>query len=1797
MSASVLRYRKLVTTDLANQAVNLAESGTMGHRVQIPMSVDDLNEFFVWDRPAGTDRAVGHFVAVSPSGLKFDDMMVNALSKVYTDIDGVTNGLNFSSAILDANADSRVRLNGTVSANDIVMSYLLYKCYGSSSAPTMSVVYNLEDAQKMLSNGVLTLAIHNSLSSEEALSNAPGVDKGSVDAMFRDLLATDPMRFFDATGNQIPGLFETNVDVDSTGPWAFVENDKIEMRVQFNFTNAVTRRGVQDTTQGLSGPAATENVDSVVIPAGSNFIIRLQIVATDTPSGAASKAAAAATAISSALSAQAAAAAKAAQNAAAAQRAATQAVSAAAAQTAAANARYQQSVRNNAAQATAVSNAQAAAEAAEAALAQAIATGSTQSDIQNQRAAAVAAAAAVTNAQAIAQVAAADLQAAQNAQAAAAASLAAAQTAAAQAASNVASANAAAAAAALAVTNAAADAAAAAKTAADAASDPLTQALTAAEKKILDPQTVVSFQAQMNTMTNGRVAAQNTYAAAQGAADLATQKSFAAMQALSDAIAAGQTLAGIQVLRAAAVSAAAAAVKASAAADVAAVAVSSAANAELAAQQAVATASSQACVLRQSIANADVNAKERLRATVATANDVAQAAYSTAQTTAATAQAALDSAIASGAVATEVQTKRQAVISANAAVTTTKAAADNAAAAVAAAVAAKALAVTAAANADEARLADIAASAQSAALVNSALVASTNYQNAKLYLANANQRAKAFNTAQMAMNDAKQSADAAAAAYVVARDALDTAVAAGGSVPQIVSLRVEAQAAADAQTRTQRAYNTAVTAFNLAQAQLRKGVSLDASGNPQVDASGNLVLDENTIWDASANALLIQAAQDNLASITNAEANSLVLAYISAEAASSEAQSAANDANNTSMLAQKALENGITGGLTLTQIAALRATAVTSASTAAAAVAAANAAKSGALNALGKVFTPGPTYAAAITILNSMRIVQDQANNSARTNAMAAALNAAYAKDTDAQKALVVAQYAQYVAEKALNATVIGGGSSASIKGLRDQALACAQLTASARQTADFTAAALAQQVTWAGLNFTIDSAGAQVAAAYTTDASGVAVLTASLAAATASAEQARCNALVLTYMDLLKNSDAAQTAAYNAQAVVDTENAALSTAITQGRDLATLQALRATLAVATNALASAQAAETAAKAASAAALDALLARDPSGNYLNAAAKAVLDAAVVAQTSAIDRATANTQVNAYVAAFASYQQALSAWQTAQSASLLAAKALDTAITAGSDVNTIQGLRTALEQARANEASSMTARDNANTAQNALMIAIQNGTRDASGVMLASAQIAKNLLVQAQLAQQAAISGAESNARARIYYRAMNDQAAANVALANAQAAYDAAAAALDQAITAGASIADIQTLRAASQAAGNTVANAQATASAAANAVTVAKEAVNADPNAVAILADEQRYQANKVSLAKANVLIAAWSAAQKAEAAAQRDLDLAKLAQSIAAQALDTAIANGASIADIQSLRNTSVAAAATAANAQVALTTAAAATLGAQQAAAADPVATSITSASVQFKKIADASAAVNSAVLALTAATATAAVAKTKSDADAAASTAANNALTWATLPYDPSGNGITSSPFGGKTPQEIVDLRAAATAAATVAAASKLASNEAAVNVVTKAALKTVADAALAAIPPTPLPLAYAMTTVTLNEKKVSSTDASGNAGNFIYIDSTVLQNAKTGLTIGSVTYDPVDLSGVQILGVGLSTATTILSYKITPSMPSGLYSNAIELSVSSPVDVGNGIFYLVGGEVLLKDFMM
>ena len=356
MPALTIRYRKTLSLALANNAINFTESSTVGHRVQIPMSVDYLNTFFVWERSSGSPRPIGHFLS-EVNSLKFIDILTSSLNKLYTDIDGSAGGLNYSSYILDANYDSRVRCDG-ISSNDIIMAYILYKCYGTSAAPTMDIIYNLEDAQKMISSSQVASIIVDALSADEQLAVGDGVDKGGVDAMFRYILASNPLRYFKADGTQIDGLFETNfccgeADPRGTGPWGFMENDVVELRLNFTFPKDVTHTTADD----LGGRP------TVVIPAGSNFGIRLQILATDTPGGATSKQAAAAAAEAAALGQQQAAAAASAANASVAAAMAEQQRQAAAYRTTIEETAYTKAVNDNARQAIASANAQAAATA------------------------------------------------------------------------------------------------------------------------------------------------------------------------------------------------------------------------------------------------------------------------------------------------------------------------------------------------------------------------------------------------------------------------------------------------------------------------------------------------------------------------------------------------------------------------------------------------------------------------------------------------------------------------------------------------------------------------------------------------------------------------------------------------------------------------------------------------------------------------------------------------------------------------------------------------------------------------------------------------------------------------------------------------------------------------------------------------------------------------------------------------------------------------------------------------------------------------------------------------------------------------------------------------------------------------------------------------------------------------------------------------------------------------------------------------------------------------------------------
>ena len=772
MSSVVLTYSKLITTAVASQAVTLAESGTLGHRVQCPMSVDDLNRFFIWHRPAGVQAPIGHFAAHEDTpGSSFSYILANTLSKYYTDIDGVSNGLNFGSAILDANLDPSIRQDGQISANDLIMAYVIYKLYGSSASPTQNVIYNLQDAYGMLTNSTLISSIETSLRTEEASPNA-----GAVNEMFQDLLSQDPTRFFDAAGKQIPGLFEVNTTTSSTGPWNFVENDRIELNVQFTFTNAVT----------LAASATVASV-ATTIPAGTTFKIRLQLLATNTPTAASALVTAAAQATAQELLREAEAQQAAADAATAAVAAAAQAKDAAESQAAALQAKYNAAVARNAEQQKAVLSAQAAVTAAQAALAAATTSGN-QANIQQQNAASVAAQALLTNQQAIATQAAADLQAAATAIAKATATVNATQTAAAQAAATAAEANAKTAAASLALELATADALQSTIMAATTASDPFTQALQNEENAILDPQNLVTIMATANAATKARQALFNT--ALQTFANQTEQLNNYDTLAtnMNSAIATGSNVSQLQLVNAMVIGASNIVNNVTLASQIAASTLAASYNAELNAIQRATFATSNAASLASVMAIANTNSANKALTTATTAYVYASTVNANAASAAADAQNTLNNRVANGAPMNEVQTRTKALLDANATYAATTSTLFGNQAKITLATQAYQAASTIAVNA-KANISSVAASNLFAmSQYKTSVTNSSSYQANVMYNAKLNQLATQVNTSLVKLSQANSAVAIAKANLSLAQLKINNALARGQSVLELTVL-------------------------------------------------------------------------------------------------------------------------------------------------------------------------------------------------------------------------------------------------------------------------------------------------------------------------------------------------------------------------------------------------------------------------------------------------------------------------------------------------------------------------------------------------------------------------------------------------------------------------------------------------------------------------------------------------------------------------------------------------------------------------------------------------------------------------------------------------------------------------------------------------------------------------------------------------------------------------------------------------------------------------------------------------
>jgi hypothetical protein len=314
-------YKKVLFFGLAATSIAFAPTAAIGHRVVIEVPLSQLNKLFYWTRAAGESAPTGRFRNTSEDAtVNVRTLLVNAFGTPYDDIDAVAGGLDFSSSTLDMPQDLKrnqavyniatdtgLAAGGaatsisttSIGANDLVMSFVLFKCFGSSAYDPTDIIYNIDDAFNMLTSMELAMLIENSLVAEDGVANAlvqpngpsaatqdPEADKGFVNELFQMFLAKNPARY--TTGGQpTPGLFSNTYTGDVSGNWNLMVGDKIEFPVQLVFRAPVsvtldTSTSSTATTEVLPGEVANYTYAPGSEPAAENTIpIRLQFVCVD----------------------------------------------------------------------------------------------------------------------------------------------------------------------------------------------------------------------------------------------------------------------------------------------------------------------------------------------------------------------------------------------------------------------------------------------------------------------------------------------------------------------------------------------------------------------------------------------------------------------------------------------------------------------------------------------------------------------------------------------------------------------------------------------------------------------------------------------------------------------------------------------------------------------------------------------------------------------------------------------------------------------------------------------------------------------------------------------------------------------------------------------------------------------------------------------------------------------------------------------------------------------------------------------------------------------------------------------------------------------------------------------------------------------------------------------------------------------------------------------------------------------------------------------------------------------------
>jgi len=255
-TATTLLFAPKVELDLSSNEVNLTTAVSAGHRIEVNISKALMNSSFTWARALNSKAPTATYAAAG----EFMNTIGAALASV-NDIDGVSGGLDLTTSSLCNDP----RLAALDAGDRLLASYILYKGYGKSAFDTSGLLLNTEDLSGMLSQTQLVLAIDQAFID----GNTEPAVKSDIQAMFEDLLVADPLRFFDASGNQIPGLFETNVDVAGSGNWNFTDGDKIQVKVELKFKADVNVQGVDVLDNGAGSQTAIKTDDV--------FAFRLQL--------------------------------------------------------------------------------------------------------------------------------------------------------------------------------------------------------------------------------------------------------------------------------------------------------------------------------------------------------------------------------------------------------------------------------------------------------------------------------------------------------------------------------------------------------------------------------------------------------------------------------------------------------------------------------------------------------------------------------------------------------------------------------------------------------------------------------------------------------------------------------------------------------------------------------------------------------------------------------------------------------------------------------------------------------------------------------------------------------------------------------------------------------------------------------------------------------------------------------------------------------------------------------------------------------------------------------------------------------------------------------------------------------------------------------------------------------------------------------------------------------------------------------------------------------------------------------